>query len=369
MPKTLERSIALLLLLFYILFLLPLLLGGLVLYAFGRDALQQNTSWILALVMLVIEASLFWFVIHDWLVAPLAKLAQAVRMITPDGTIKIAESKLIARERNRIDEIGQLIAAFSSMEDKIHDLFEVARQKEAEQVKKNLLAIVSHELRTPLTAIKGYATSLLETDVTLDSAVQQRFLQGIVKEGDRMADLVTNLLEMAQLEAGTLKLSQDWHDLDALLEQTVLENEWHHIQLHLPTDLPPLYIDKRRIVMVLRNLVENARRYAGPETVIEIAATHKADDGLYLSVTDNGPGLPPHLTERIFDRFYQVDGSRAQSRGGVGLGLAICRGFIEAHGGHIWAENRTDSVTGASFHIWLPAKVLWTPDLPPETFA
>src|SRR5215472_4420439 len=208
MPKTLESSISLLLLLFYILFLLPLLLGGLVLYAFGRDALQQNTSWILALVVLVIEASLFWFVIHDWLVAPLAKLAQAVRMITPDGTIKIAESKLIARERNRIDEIGQLIAAFSTMEDKIHDLFEVARQKEAEQVKKNLLAIVSHELRTPLTAIKGYATSLLETDVTLDSAVQQRFLQGIVKEGDHMADLVTNLLEMAQLEAGTLKLSQ-----------------------------------------------------------------------------------------------------------------------------------------------------------------
>jgi two-component system sensor histidine kinase KdpD len=118
--------------------------------------------------------------------------------------------------------------------------------------------------------------------------------------------------------------------------------------------------------MVLRNLIENARRYAGPEAVIEVAASYqqgqadRAEAGLHLTVTDNGPGLPPHLTERIFDHFYQVDGSRERSSGGVGLGLAICRGFVEAHGGRIWADNRTDDKTGAVFHIWLPAKVVRT---------
>ncbi|MDQ6642940.1 MAG: ATP-binding protein, partial [Chloroflexota bacterium] len=94
----------------------------------------------------------------------------------------------------------------------------------------------------------------------------------------------------------------------------------------------------------------------------------QSDGGLYLSVSDNGSGIPPELTERIFDRFYQVDGGRKRSSGGVGLGLAICRGFIEAHGGRIWAENRTDGVSGAVFHIWFPAKLLYTRDSEQSTF-
>ncbi len=466
-------------------------------------------SLIIALLMLVVGASLFWIAMHGWVVAPLSRLAQAVRMITPDRTIKVTESKLVAKERHRVDEIGQLIAAFSTMEDEIHDLFrksdetsqarlhtldaimqsmrdgvllespqghiiyanrsftqfigisaqemhlttgnddyvaqkllalvqdptayrealyqieqsdglqmatfqthgyynqvgqlvpvrrdvhmqhfevrdgegqligrgkifnDVTRQNEAEQIKKNLLAIVSHELRTPLTAIKGYATSLLETDVEVDITVQQRFLQRIVEEGDRMADLVTNLLEMSQLEAGTLKLSPAFYPLDALLKQVISADEQDHIHMDMSTELPLLYVDRRRIEMVLRNVIENAKRYAGPGAVIAITARYQqhaseqADAGLYLSVTDNGPGLPAQLTERIFDRFYQIDGGRERSGGGVGLGLAICRGFIEAHGGRIWAENRTDGITGAVFHIWLPAKVLRTIDAQSNLF-
>ncbi len=455
-------------------------------------------SLIIALITLVIGATLFWFAMHGWVIAPLSRLAQAVKMIKPDQTEKVTESKLIARERNRIDEIGQLIAAFSTMEDEMQDLFrksdkesqarlhtldaimqsmnegvllespegeivyanrsftqfvgissqelipdsfnvnhlsdrllemmenpeayrealqqteqdgglqtiefqargyynqvgqlvpvrrdirvrhfevrdregqligrgkifnDVTRQNEAERVKKHLLAIVSHELRTPLTVIKGYATNLLATDVKWDAAMQERFLGRIVEEGDRMADLVTNLLEMSQLEAGTLKLNPGQYRLDVMIEQITSEDERHHIQASIPADLPLLYVDRRRIEMVLRNLIENARRYGGPEANIEIAARYEqgqTDDGLHISVTDNGPGLPEHLTERIFDHFYQIDGSRERSNGGVGLGLAICRGFIEAHGGRIWAENRADGTTGAIFHIWLPARVLRT---------
>jgi signal transduction histidine kinase len=252
---------------------------------------------------------------------------------------------------------------------------DVTQQNEAEQIKKNLLAIVSHELRTPLTAMKGYATSLLATDVELDASLQEYFLRRIVEEGDRMAELVTSLLEMSQLEAGTLKLSPSLHRLDALIEHVVSQGEYQQMQVHLPADLPLLYVDGRRIELVLRNLLENARRYAGVDTLIEISANYESaqqrnsEGGLYLHISDTGPGLPTHLTERIFDRFYQVDGGMQRSTGGVGLGLAICRGFIEAHGGRIWAENRVGCVSGAIFHIWLPPRILYIPGSEPDTFA
>jgi signal transduction histidine kinase/HAMP domain-containing protein len=448
-------------------------------------------SLLFALVLLLGGGSLFWLVLHGWTVAPLSRLARVVTLISPQQTEKVTESKFIARERRRTDEIGQLIAAFSLMEDEIHKRFresdeesqarlhtldaimqsmyegvllenpdgqtvyvnrsftqflgvpaheaslneshlqekllammvdpeayqraltslehsaeaqdiefqthgyyngmrqwipvrrdirvrlfevrdrsgmligrgkifnDVTRHNEAELIKKNLLAIVSHELRTPLTAIKGYATSLLETDVELDSNVQRRFLQRIVEEEDRMADLVTNLLEMSQLEAGTLKLSSGWYHLNTILEQVIQDNEQKNIHIHVPPDLPAFYVDRRRIETVIRNLMDNARCYGGAETLIEIIATYSQDGGLSLSVIDNGPGLPPELTERIFEHFYQVDGGRQRSRSGVGLGLAICRGFVEAHGGRIWAENRSDGQTGAIFHIWLPPKLLY----------
>ncbi len=460
----------------------------------------QN-SLLIALVTLLVGASFFWFALHGWVVAPLAKLAQAVSMVRPDQQEeRVMQDDLLARDRGRIDEVGQLIAAFSTMEEEIHALFrksdersqarlhtldaimrsmdegvlledphghiiyanqsftqfvglspqtllledpfnerlveeqlegimvapqayyeairgaengsgpdmiefqargyynhvgqlvpvrrdirmrlfqvrdqagqligrgkifrDVTRQNEAEQIKKNLLAIVSHELRTPLTTIKGYATSMLETDVELDDASKGHFLQRIVEESDRMAELVTSLLEMSQLEAGTLKLVPALCRLDWLVEQAVGAEERDRIRVNLPEKAPLLYVDHRRVEVVLRNLIENARRYGGAGANVEIVARYEpsqADCGLYLSIADNGPGLPPHLTERIFDRFYQVDGGRERSSSGVGLGLAICRGLIEAHGGRIWAENRTDGMTGAVFHIWLPPKVLQSP--------
>ena len=458
-------------------------------------------SLIIALIMLLAGASLFWFVMHGWVVAPLGRLAQAAARMKPGQNEKVTDSKQLAREKRRQDEIGSLVQAFSTMEDEIHTLFresdeqshtrlqtldaimrsmdegvllenpagqiiyanhsfsrfagislqgmppdsfqdadltkriealleepeayheavrraergdgaqviefrvrgyynqlgqlipsrrqirmrfflvrdmagqiigrgkifnDVTQQNEAEQVKKNLLAIVSHELRTPLTAIKGYATSLLETDVELDAATQHEFLQRIVDEEDRMAELVTSLLEMSQLEAGTLKLAPGYCRLDTLLERAVeaAKIERLHLRISLPAEVPVLYIDRRRMEMVLRNILENAQRYAGEDAEVEIAARHaheQEDEGIYLSIADNGPGLPGDLTEHIFDRFYQVDGGRERSSSGVGLGLAICRGFVEAHGGRIWAENRGEDCSGVVFHIWLPARLLYVP--------
>ena len=243
---------------------------------------------------------------------------------------------------------------------------DITKQNEGERIKRNLLAIVSHELRTPLTAITGFATGLLEeSGGEVDASWQEYSLSQIVVESNRMADLVTNLLEMAQVEAGTLKLYPGAYHLSSLLEDTlaIVHNEREHVQIRLPEDVPLLYVDGRRMQIVLRNLLENAQRYGGANVLIEISATYEREPatkrtGLTLHITDNGPGIPPHFVERVFDSFYQVESGHERSSSGVGLGLAICRGFVEAHGGRIWAENRTDGKSGVVFHLWFPPTVL-----------
>ena len=202
---------------------------------------------------------------------------------------------------------------------------------------------------------------------------QRDFLQRIVEEEDRMAELVSSLLEMSQLEAGTLKLTRSYCRLDTIVERAVAaaQGERLHIVISLPTEVPTVYVDRRRMEMVLRNILENAQRYAGYGAEVEIVTRYacaQEDAGIYLSIADNGPGLAQDLTERIFDRFYQVDGGRERSSSGVGLGLAICRGFVEAHGGRIWAESRVESGGGAVFHIWLPPGLLHAPDAQPDPF-
>ncbi len=244
---------------------------------------------------------------------------------------------------------------------------DITKQNEVEKIKRNLLAIVSHELRTPLTTIKGFATSLLEeAEGEVDTHWQNYSLGQIVAESNRMADLVTTLLDMAQVEAGTLKLYPTVYSLHTLLEDTLASIPDIHekVDVHIPNDLPLLYIDRRRIQMVLRNLLENAHRYGGADSFIEISATYsespsKQQTGLLISVADTGPGIPSHLMEAIFDRFYQIESGKERSSNGVGLGLAICRGFIEAHGGRIWAENRSDERTGAVFHLWFPYTTIY----------
>jgi signal transduction histidine kinase len=243
---------------------------------------------------------------------------------------------------------------------------DTTKQNEVERIKRNLLAIVSHELRTPLTAIKGFATSLLEeADSEVDTDWQRYSLSQIVAESNRMADLVTNLLDMAQVEAGTLKLYPGLYHLSSLLEDALAAayNERSRVQISLPEEVPLLYVDGRRMQIVLRNILANAQRYGGSDVLIEISATctseqTKKQTELTLHIADNGPGIPSHLIERVFDRFYQVESGHERSSSGVGLGLAICRGVVEAHGGRIWAENRNDGKSGAVFHLWFPPLAL-----------
>jgi PAS domain S-box-containing protein len=245
-----------------------------------------------------------------------------------------------------IDEDGNRIGQGGLFQD-------ITRYREVDRMKSALIGTASHELRTPLASIKGYASTLLEDDVVWDAASIRRFMQAISDEADRLAQLVDDLLDMSRIEAGTLRLHPTEQRLAEVVTRAlkqVKDPAAHVITSDVPADLPPLWIDARRIEVVIRNLVENAVTYSPPGSAVRIQAGQH-DVHVRVTVSDDGPGVAPEHRDHIFERFYRADDSYTRASGGVGLGLAISRGFVEAHGGAIWLEA---SQAGAVFAFTLP---------------
>ncbi|HEY6539524.1 MAG TPA: ATP-binding protein, partial [Ktedonobacteraceae bacterium] len=177
-------------------------------------------------------------------------------------------------------------------------------------------------------------------------------------EADRLNRLVANLLDMSRIEAGVLKPEKEWYPLDELIHdvlgrmQPMLQGREVHTDI--PDDLPPIELDYLQIDQVLTNLLENATRHTPPGSPIDMSVK-VCDDSIMVSVADRGPGVPSADAERIFDKFYRVLNSEKAARTtGSGLGLAVSRGLIEAHGGRIWVENRPGD--GAIFQFTLPLR-------------
>jgi two-component system sensor histidine kinase KdpD len=220
---------------------------------------------------------------------------------------------------------------------------------EGEEFRNTLLASVSHDLRTPLTVMTGAATTLLQPG--LDDATRRELLSAIAEEGARLNRLVTNLLDMSRL-AGPLRLQRQWHSLQEIVGATLARLTSLLAGREVRTDVPPTLfalVDEVLLGQALFNLIENAARVAPPGTAVEVQASREGDE-VVLAVADRGPGLPPGSEERVFEKFWRGDDV---ARGGAGLGLAICRGFVEAHGGRVRAENRPGG--GSRFEIRLPA--------------
>ncbi|MCL4542063.1 MAG: ATP-binding protein [Chloroflexi bacterium] len=226
--------------------------------------------------------------------------------------------------------------------------------KRADEQKTALLHAVSHDLRTPLASIIASAGSLRQRDVEWSEEERRDFAEAIEEEALRLNRIVGNLLDLSRIEAGTLHPQREWYDLGALLDDVLgrlrAHLAEHPVRLKMPSDLPPVYLDYVEIDQVLSNLVENAVRYTPPGTAIEITV-HVVGDVVQVEVADRGPGIPPEALPRLFDRFYRVETSGARPHG-TGVGLAVARGIVEAHGGRIWAERRHDG--GACFVFTLP---------------
>jgi len=232
-------------------------------------------------------------------------------------------------------------------------LRDVTRERELDEFKTALLAAVGHELRTPLAAIKGHASTLLQKDVTWSLADQRHFLQTISGEADRLAQFVSNLLDLSRQEAGLLLLNRGPARVQDLVAKTIerLDHPGVMLALHIPGDLPLVNVDSARMEVVLHNLVANALVYGEGEVRI---TAERRDDVLVVAVSDNGPGIAPDELKHVFGRFYRARHGRQQHSGGTGLGLAICKAFIEAHGGAIWAESNGRGTT-ISFSLPLTA--------------
>ncbi len=250
----------------------------------------------------------------------------------------------------------------------IEESTRAAALEEADHLKSALLAAVSHDLRTPLASIKASATSLLQEEITWDAATQREFLTAIDEETDRLTRLVGSLLDLTRIQGGALKPEKEWYDMGELVasvtDRLAPPLLSHPLQVRIAPDLPPVAFDFIEIGQVLTNLIENAAKYSDLGTRIDVDADH-IDTGVRICVRDRGFGIPATDLPHVFDPFYRVRSDRRTRRiGGAGIGLAICRGFIEAHGGTIGVESSVGDGSTFTFTLPVNASVCPVPNIP-----
>jgi two-component system sensor histidine kinase KdpD len=231
---------------------------------------------------------------------------------------------------------------------------EAARQ--SDELKSTLLDALAHEFKTPLTAIKAASTALLSGSVLRQE--QQRELISIVdEETDRLSILVTEAIQLARIEAGRVQLRRENHSvrelIDSVLEKIRPAAEGRHIEVRIPPDVPPLWVDRELMEVALRQLIDNALKYSPHDSAVSVTVS-TSNGRVVMSIADRGPGIPEAEQTRIFEKFYRADASRHQIPG-AGLGLVIAREIIHAHTGEIWVESKPGE--GSVFHVSVPAAV------------
>jgi PAS domain S-box-containing protein len=234
---------------------------------------------------------------------------------------------------------------------------EAAARREAEranELRLRFLAMISHELRTPLTSIKGFASTLLADDVTWDAASQRDFLETIDVESDKLAEMIDQILDLSRIEAGSLRIQLAPVALAGVIDTAAAQLQAlasrHVLVIDLQDGLAPVTADRSRVAQVLTNLVGNAVKYSTPGTRIEVNAR---PDGAFVrvSVCDEGVGIALEDRTFVFEAFRRGSDRRFRHIKGAGLGLAICKGIVEAHGGRIWIEDHAGRGTTVSFTL------------------
>jgi two-component system sensor histidine kinase KdpD len=290
------------------------------------------------------------------LVAGLSALSWNFLFIPPLFTLhiaKIEDALTFATYFIIAITVGSLTAQLKARE---HLAAQVQVAQESERLRKTLLDCVSHELKTPLAAIAAASQELLRLTANDQDSQILKELAGEIRDGShRLNRVVNNLLDMNRLESGVIRPAREWCDVRELLQSAVdIEHEsinGREIRLDVPEEIPLALVDHTLIEQAVAKLLANAGSHTAPNLPIEIDAEY-TNENLLISVSDRGPGIPPEATERLFEKFYRGDDRKT---GGLGLGLSIARGLIEAHGGRLTVENRDGG--GARFVIKLPVRV------------
>lgn len=280
------------------------------------------------------------------------------RIIRQDGE----ERMLLCKGRVMYDNNGipaKLVGIYQDITEQKQLEAQASRSRELEEINKlrdSLLASVSHELRTPLTVIKGIADTLVQTDVEWDRETEQDFLRTINRESDVLTHIIEDLMQMSRMEAGITRMSQAETSIDVIMneisEQLNSIVHDHHLQIRVLRQLPGIYADRMHIGQVITNLVSNAVAYSDKGTLITLDAKLADDETIVIDVTDQGIGIAPEHTDKIFDRFFRLEPGIARRRGGTGLGLAISKEIVERHGGRIWVDSKLGE--GSKFSCSFP---------------
>jgi len=285
------------------------------------------------------------------------RTTEEVRLRKKDGTeIVVSDTKVAVT-----DDAGNLLYFDGIIEDitERKQVEEKAREaealKELDRLRTELLDNVSHGLRTPLTTIKGYSTLLLDYDTRLRRDEKRHYLESIDKATNRLVRLIDRLIDLSRLKAGLMEVKKAPKSISKLLREAVAESQIrtprYQLVLNLPKRLPRVNIDARHIREVLDNLIDNATRYSEEGKEVMVTA-RRVRQKLLISVTDQGIGIAAEELERVFDRMYRAKQRMSDDPGGMGLGLAISKGLVEAHGGRIWAESEQGK--GSTFFFTLP---------------
>jgi K+-sensing histidine kinase KdpD len=293
--------------------------------------------------------------VYTWTIAdPQNWVALAVFLITA-----VTAGSLSARAKRRAEvaearrrEIERLYQEYQIAVDRAK---QSAVFEQSEKLKSALLDAVTHDLRTPLTSIKASVTTLLaevESDepVALDRESRHEFLVVINEETDRLNRFVENLVELASIEAGAMQLRRRWFSVDEIIamarERARSLTSDHRLVIDIEHELPVARLDAALIAEVLYSLIDNATKYSPAGTPVRVIAQRAPDEMIQFVIEDEGRGIPPDLRERVFDKFFRATSEGATSLGrpkGLGMGLAIARGIVEAHGGRIWIESGKNS--------------------------
>jgi len=293
----------------------------------------------------------------------------------------VTAGQLSASVKRRAEEAEAARGEIERLYRELQLSFERASETEAlrksERLKSALLDAVTHDLRTPLTSIKASVTTLLdEVDkrgeketISLGVEGRREMLEVINEETDRLDRFIESLMELARIEAGEMQLRKHWGSIEEIVSAAVSRaaplTRKHKVEVRLQEELPVVRVDERAVAEVLYTLIDNATKYSPADTAIEISARSGENETVRFEVSDEGPGVPANLRDHVFDKFFRAmqNGDIASHKPkGSGMGLAIARGIVEAHGGRIWIEDGPNG-RGAKVIAELPTGDQDTPEV------
>jgi two-component system sensor histidine kinase KdpD len=261
------------------------------------------------------------------------------------------------RDARLLATAARQLAAAADQERLRHEANEAEVLRRTSELKSALLDAVSHDLRTPLASIIASAGSLRQRDIAWTDEERWELSEAIEEEAQRLNRIVGNLLDLSRIQGGALVPARDWHDPSLVVREAVERLRpalrEHRLEVEVPPDPRPVFLDPVEIDQVVANLVENAAKYTPPGETIRIVVSFEGD-ALRVVVEDRGTGISEPALPHLFEPFYRApQPSRIR---GSGLGLAVAQGLVQAHGGRIWAENRPDG--GARFTFSIPAPLV-----------